>query len=313
VNAPNYKSNTNILLVLETNFVKLKLVCIPAYNEESYIQDVVEKSLPHADKVIVCDDGSTDDTKNVAKQAGAIVLSHKKNQGYGAAISTLFDYARKENAQVMVTIDGDSQHDPNQIPLLIDALTTHNVDVVIGSRFLDDKTKASGYRKTGIKIITSASNYGTNFKVSDSQSGFRAYSKNAIDAIHPSEQGMSVSTEILLKISNKGLSVAEVPITISYDGDTSEQHSVPHGVSVLMNTLKYVSIKHPIQFYGIPGIVLIISGIAMGGIFLDAYLNQQVVFYGSLLASVVLFLLGAILSVTAVILFSMANLMRDRY
>jgi len=291
----------------------LKLVCIPAYNEESYIQDVIEKSLPYADKVIVCDDGSTDDTKNVAKQAGAVVLSHKKNQGYGAAISTLFDYARKENAQIMVTIDGDSQHDPNQIPLLIDALTTHNVDVVIGSRFLDDSTKTSGYRKTGIKIITSASNYGTNFKVSDSQSGFRAYSKNAIDAIHPSEQGMSVSTEILLKISNKGLSVAEVSITVSYDGDTSEQHSVPHGISVLMNTLKYVSIKHPIQFYGTPGIVLIISGVILGGIFLDAYLNQQIVFYGSLLASVVLFLLGSILSVTAVILFSMANLMRDRY
>lgn len=291
----------------------MKLVCIPAYNEESYIQDVIEKSLPYADKVIVCDDGSTDDTKNVAKQAGAVVLSHKKNQGYGAAISTLFDYARKENAQIMVTIDGDSQHDPNQIPLLIDALTTHNVDVVIGSRFLDDSTKASGYRKTGIKIITSASNYGTNFKVSDSQSGFRAYSKNAIDAIHPSEQGMSVSTEILLKISNKGLSVAEVSITVSYDGDTSEQHSVPHGISVLMNTLKYVSIKHPIQFYGIPGIVLIIFGVILGGIFLDAYLNQQIVFYGSLLASVVLFLLGSILSVTAVILFSMANLMRDRY
>ena len=291
----------------------MKLVCIPAYNEESYIQDVIEKSLPYADKVIVCDDGSTDDTKNVAKQAGAVVLSHKKNQGYGAAISTLFDYARKENAQIMVTIDGDSQHDPSQIPLLIDALTTHNVDVVIGSRFLDDSTKASGYRKTGIKIITSASNYGTNFKVSDSQSGFRAYSKNAIDAIHPSEQGMSVSTEILLKISNKGLSVAEVSITVSYDGDTSEQHSVPHGISVLMNTLKYVSIKHPIQFYGIPGIVLIIFGVILGGIFLDAYLNQQIVFYGSLLASVVLFLLGSILSVTAVILFSMANLMRDRY
>ena len=125
----------------------MKLVCIPAYNEESYIQDVIEKSLPYADKVIVCDDGSTDDTKNVAKQAGAVVLSHKKNQGYGAAISTLFDYARKENAQIMVTIDGDSQHDPSQIPLLIDALTTHNVDVVIGSRFLDDSTKTSGYRK----------------------------------------------------------------------------------------------------------------------------------------------------------------------
>ncbi len=248
----------------------MKLACIPAYNEESYIQDVIKKSLPHVDKVVVCDDGSTDNTAKLAKDAGAIVIS-QKNQGYGAAIATLFDYARKENAQIMITLDGDGQHNPEQIPLLIDAITTHNVDVAIGSRFLDDTTKASGYRKTGIKIITSASNYGTNFKVSDSQSGFRAYSKDAIDAIHPTEQGMAVSTEILLKISNKGLSVAEVPITISYNGDTSEQHSVPHGISVLANTLKYVSIKHPLKFYGIPGIILIVAGIILGGLFLDVY------------------------------------------
>jgi glycosyltransferase involved in cell wall biosynthesis len=290
----------------------MKLACIPAYNEESTIEELVKSAKNHVDSVVVCDDGSTDDTAKLAKNAGAIVIS-QKNQGYGAAISTLFDYARKENAQTMVTFDGDGQHNPEQIPLLLDAISTHNVDVVIGSRFLDDNTKASGYRKAGIKIITSASNYGTNFKVSDSQSGFRAYSKDAIDAIHPTEQGMSVSTEILLKISNKGLSIAEVPITISYDGDTSEQHSVPHGVSVLGNTLKYVSIKHPLKFYGVPGLFLIIAGIATGGIFLDAYLNEEVVFYGSLLASVVLFLLGAILSVTAIILFSMANLIRDRY
>jgi len=290
----------------------MNVVCIPAYNEEKVIGGVVSKCLKHVDKVIVCDDGSTDNTAKLAKDAGAIVIS-QKNQGYGAAISTLFEYARKENAQIMITLDGDGQHNPEQIPLLIDTITTHNVDVAIGSRFLDDTTKASGYRKTGIKIITSASNYGTNFKVSDSQSGFRAYSKNAIDAIHPTEQGMAVSTEILLKISNKGLSVAEVPITISYHGDTSEQHSVPHGISVLMNTLKYVSIRHPIKFYGIPGLASIVAGIILGGIFLDAYLNQQIIFYGSLFGSVVLFLLGVILSATAIILFSMANLMRDRY
>jgi len=290
----------------------LKFACIPAYNEENLIADVVTKSLPHVDRVIVCDDGSTDNTAKVAREAGAIVIT-QTNQGYGAAISSLFDYARKENAQIMVTLDGDGQHNPNQIPLLIDAITTHNVDVAIGSRFLDDTTRVSGYRKTGIKIITSASNYGTNFKVSDSQSGFRAYSKDAIDAIHPTEQGMAVSTEILLKISNKGLSIAEVPITISYEGDTSEKNSVSHGVGVLMNTIKYVSIKHPLQFYGIPGLGLIVLGIIFGGIFLDRYLNDATIFYGSLMGSVVLFLLGAILSVTAIILFSMANLIRDKY
>ena len=132
----------------------------------------------------------------------------------------------------MITIDGDGQHDPNQVPLLLDAITKHNVDVAIGSRFLSEQD-TPGYRKAGIKIITSATNYSTNLKVSDSQSGFRAYSNLAINEIVPTETGMSVSTEILLKVSNKGLSLAEVPITISYDGDTSTQNPVSHGTSVL--------------------------------------------------------------------------------
>jgi len=289
----------------------LKLICIPAYNEESHIYDIVKKSLLYVDKVIVCNDGSTDNTAKLAKDAGAVVIS-QNNQGYGAAIATLFDYARKENADMMITLDGDGQHDPDQAPVLINAITNYNVDVVIGSRFLDGTTKIPRYRRTGIKIITSSSNYGTNFKISDSQSGFRAYSKNALDLINPTEKGMSISTEILQKISNHGLSVAEVPITVSYEGDTSEEQSVPHGVSVLINTIKYVSIKHPLQFYGIPGIVLITLGIIIGGIFLEAYLADRTIFYGSLLASIVLFLFGAILAVTSIILFSMANLIRDR-
>ena len=291
----------------------MKIACIPAYNEEKYIASLVESAKKYVDKVIVCDDGSTDNTAQLAKKAGAIIISHKKNRGYGAAITTLFDYARKENAQIMVTIDGDGQHNPNQIPLLINAITTHNVDVAIGSRFLDDATEAPGYRKTGIKIITTASNYGTNFKVSDSQSGFRAYSKDAIDAIHPTEEGMAVSTEILLKISNKGLSIAEVPITVSYEGETSEHHPISHGISVLMSTLKYVSIKHPVQFYTIPGLVLLITGMILGILFIDGYLSKQTILYGLLLGSVMLFLFGAILTVTGIILFSMANLIRDRH
>ena len=290
----------------------MKFACIPAYNEEDTISDLVKSAKKFVDKVIVCDDGSTDKTLNNAKLAGAEVISHKKNQGYGAAITTLFDYCRMQNADVMITLDGDGQHDPNQIPILLDTISQHSVDVVLGSRFLDNNTDTPGYRKRGIKIITSAANFGADFKVSDAQSGFRAYSKSAINAIHPTEQGMAVSTEILLKISNKGLSLAEVPITTSYDGDTSEQNPVPHGISVLMNTIKYVSIRHPIKFYGIPGLVSIIAGLVCSILFLDAYLNDQIIFYGSLLGAVILLLFGAILSVTAIILFSMANLIRDR-
>jgi len=290
----------------------MKLVGIPAFNEERAIGDIVKKSLKYSDKVLVIDDGSTDNTAEIAKQSGATVISHNKNEGYGASVITLFDRARQENADMLTIIDGDGQHDPEQIPLLINTLQENNVDVVIGSRFLDTASQTPGYRKRGIKIITSAANFGTDFKVTDAQSGFRAYSKRAIESIHPTETGMSVSTEILLKISNKGLSVAEVPITISYNGDSSTEHPVPHGIAVLMNTLKFVSVKHPIPFYGFPGITLVIIGSVLGYQFLDAYLNKQTIFLGSLMASIILFLVGTILCVTAVILFSMATLIREK-
>ena len=290
----------------------MKIVCIPAYNEEIKINDVVKKSLPYADKVIVCDDGSTDDTAALAKKAGAVVISHKKNQGYGATISTLFDYCRKNNAEIMVTLDGDGQHNPDQIPDLINVILKHKVDVVIGSRSLKDDKDLPSYRKTGIKIITSTINSATNLKVTDSQSGFRAYSKEAIDLIHLTESGMAVSTEILVKISNNGLSMAEVPITVSYIGDTSTQHPVTHGTHVIGSTLKYVSIKHPMYFYGLPGVLLFISGLIMGVSFLDGYLDPAApkILYGLMLGSIISILLGSMMIITSILLFSMANLIR---
>ncbi len=290
----------------------MNIACIPAYNEETKINDVVKNALLYVDKVVVCDDGSADNTATLAKKAGAIVVSHKTNQGYGAAISTLFDYCRKNNAEIMITLDGDGQHNPAQIPDLINVIIKHNVDVVIGSRALRDDKDLPSYRKAGIKIITSTINSATNLKVTDSQSGFRAYSKTGIGLIRPTESGMSVSTEILLKISNNGLSIAEVPITVSYHGDTSTEHPIKHGANVIGSTLKYVSIKHPMYFYGIPGIILFISGLIMGVSFLDGYLDPVApkVLYGLILGSIISILLGSMMIITSILLFSMANLIR---
>ena len=273
---------------------------------------MIKKSLPYVDKVVVCDDGSTDDTAVLAKKAGAIVISHETNQGYGAAIATLFDYCRKNNAEIMVTLDGDGQHSPDQVPDLTNVILKHNVDVVIGSRSLRNDKDLPSYRKAGIKIITSTINSATDLKVTDSQSGFRAYSRVAIDLIHPAESGMAVSTEILLKISNNGLSIAEVPIRVSYTGDTSTENPVSHGAHAIGTTLKYVSIKHPMYFYGIPGILLFISGLIMGVSFLDNYLDPVApkVLYGLILGSTISVLLGSMMIITSVLLFSMANLIR---
>jgi len=290
----------------------MKIVCIPAFNAEKKIGDVVKKSLEYVDEVIVCDDGSTDNTAKIASESGARVLSHKKNQGYGAALITMFDHARKGDTDVMITLDGDGQHDPKEIPLFLKALDENKVDVVIGSRFLNNKTKPPLYRQTGIKVITSAVKLGNKLKITDAQSGYRAYSKKAIELIHPTETGMAASTEILHKISNNELSVCEVPITVSYEGETSKHNAVSHGTSVLANTLKFISVKHPILFYGLPGITIFISGIILGYSFLENYLVHRDLFLGSLFGSLVLILIGVVFIATSVILFSMTALWKEQ-
>lgn len=291
---------------------EMKLVCIPAYNAEKAIGKVVKQSLEYVDEVIVCDDGSTDNTAKVAAENGANVVSHKKNLGYGAALITMFEHARKDDADIMITLDGDGQHDPKEIPRFLDSLDKKKADVVIGSRFLENKTKAPNYRQAGIKVITSAVKLGNKLKITDAQSGYRAYSKKALDQIHPTETGMAVSTEILHKISNKGLSVSEVPITVSYEGDTSKHNAVSHGTSVLGNTLKFISVKHPMIFYALPGVAILIAGIIIGYTFLEAYLVERELFLGSLFGSLVLILIGVVLIATSIILFSMTTLWREQ-
>ena len=291
----------------------MKLACIPAFNQEKTIGKLVKDCLLHVDEVVVCDDGSTDNTSVAAEKNGAEVVRHEKNYGYGAALITLFDKAREKNPDVMITLDADGQHIPEFIPQLIAPLSYKGTDVVIGSRFLKNNSDTPKFRKTGIKIITAATNIDGKLKLTDAQSGFRAYSKKAVQVIHPTEYGMAASTEILSKIVNKGLKIVEVPIVISYDGTESKTKSLPHGITVLMNVLKYMSIKHPIPSYGLPGVVLLIIGTILGIQFFDVYFNQGTVFIGTLLGSIITFLVGAILVTTSILLFSMANLFREKY
>lgn len=289
----------------------MNIVCIPALNAEKSIGRIVKKCLNHVDEVIVCDDGSSDNTATIARENGAEVISHEKNQGYGAALMTLFDQARKKDTDVMITLDADGQHDPNDIPLFLKKMKENKSDIVIGSRFLNNKKRPS-YRNTGIKVITSTLNLGSGLKITDGQSGFRTYSKIALNQINITEKGMSASSEILQKASNKNLSISEVPITVSYEGHTSNQNSLSHGTGVLLSTIKFISVKHPLTYLGIPGGIIFIAGILLGNSFLENYLATKQLFLGSLYGSIVLILIGMILSATAIILFSMATLIKEQ-
>ena len=219
------------------------VACIPAYNEEDTIGLVIEKALKHVDMVIVCDDGSTDLTSKVAREAGALVIRHEKNMGYGAALRTLFDKARAINPDVMVILDGDGQHDPDDIPALVEPILSGEADIVVGSRFLG-KIDMPAYREMGIKLISFVVRLTAYPDIRDAQSGFRAYSQRAIKAIRITEHGMGASTEILLKAAYHRLKLKEVPIEVSYTGIVPRMSPWRHGISVLL-----VTVKHAIKKY----------------------------------------------------------------
>ena len=288
------------------------VVGIPAYNEEKNIASIIVKLKKIANTIIICDDGSTDATAEIAKELGAIVISHSKNQGYGAAIKTIFLEAKNKQVDVLITFDADGQHQIKDISKVLEPINLGNADVVIGSRFLDDKTKIPTYRKIGVKLITQLTNITTGSNITDSQSGFRAYSKLALEKIIPTESGMGISTEILIKAQEKKLRITEVPIKILYEGDTSTHNPISHGSSVIFSTLKYVAIERPLVFYGIPGIVFLSLGIFFGLWAIQVFAEEGKIITNIGMIGIGGVILGTILMIAATILHSMASIVREK-
>jgi len=286
-------------------------VGIPAYNEEKNIAKIIVKLKKMVDQILVCDDGSTDSTCAIAESLGAIVINHPKNLGYGSAIRSIFLKAKEINAEVLVTIDADGQHKIEDVKKVIKPIVDGQADISIGSRFLEEGDNSPKYRKLGIKIITKVTNSSLSEKITDAQSGFRAYNSKVLQSLTPSDTGMGISTEILIKSSNLGLKIAEVPTEIQYEGETSSQNPVSHGTEVLMSTLKYISIERPLRFYGIPSFIFFVIGLAFTFLSIEYYaemgrLNTNI----TLLAGGTL-LIGTILAVTAVLLYSLVSVVRE--
>jgi glycosyltransferase involved in cell wall biosynthesis len=214
------------------------IAAIPAYNEARHIEEIVSKTLRYVGQVIVVDDGSEDGTGERARGAGADVVTHRHNRGYGGALKSCLEKGREQDADVLVLLDADGQHIPNEVPKVAWPVLEGRADIVIGSRFLNNHNNVPRYRKFGIDVITWLFNAGSSVKVSDAQSGFRAYSKRALDMLLPlEEEGMSISMEIIIKARKLGLRMCEVPITCLYIEGSSTLNPVVHGVSVAMLTL----------------------------------------------------------------------------
>lgn len=208
------------------------IAVIPCLDEEQFIGDVVDKALKHADKVIVVDDGSTDGTADVARGAGAEVISHKKRLGAGAATRTGFEAAIKMGADIVVTLDGDGQHNPAEIPLLVHPVLQKKADLVIGSRFIERTMNIPFYRRLGIDIITWMYNLGSKVKVTDAQSGFRAHSRKLLESVTITHDDFSFSIEVLVQAREKGFNFEEVPISCLYHDRGSTSNPILHGLSV---------------------------------------------------------------------------------
>ena len=284
------------------------LVCIPAFNEGKVIDKVIKKCLKFSDQVVVCDDGSTDDTYEIADAAGAHVIRHDVNIGKGEALRTLFKFAIHSKNDIIVTIDGDGQFLPEEIPKLVSDIEEKKSDIVIGYRF-DDATDMPNYRRFGNKMLDKMANMVTELSVSDTQSGYRAYSKDVIEKLNFNIKGFGADVEILIDAANKGFRISEQKVTVIYNtgSDTSTKNPISHAGEVVTTILERIAIKSPLKYLGIPGIVTIVLGIYFA---LDVFITYNDTGYFSLpftLIGATFLVLGLILFLMATMLFSVSK------
>ncbi len=197
---------------------KLKITAIvPAFNEEKNIRKVVEQTAPYVDEVIVVDDGSKDKTGAIAKESGAVVATHIVNMGLGFTLATGAELAIKRGADVIVTIDGDGQHDPTEITHLVKTLVDEKLDIVIGARKFD--TNMPFYKKLGNTTIYTMQHLLFNSEVKDTQSGFRAFRSEVWPKLKWTSNRYAVSSEIVKNIGVNRLKFKEVEVKTIYNDD----------------------------------------------------------------------------------------------
>jgi glycosyltransferase involved in cell wall biosynthesis len=285
------------------------VVGIPAYNEERSIATIVLESQKFADAVIVCDDGSTDNTAVIARRIGADVIEHTRNVGYGAALKSLFTRALEMGADILVTLDGDGQHNPFEIADIVKPIIQNEADVVIGSRFVNNNgiSEMPRYRQMGTKLITKMVNGSAKSDISDAQSGFRAYSREALNRLCIFESGMSASVEILLKADKNGLKVCEVPCTCRYDLDevkTSTLNPLRHGMNVVGSVIRFVIEDRPLLYLGIPGALFLITGLFFAAWMLQIYASGGEIVTNIALAAVSFTLVAFLMLSSAMTLYA---------
>ena len=286
------------------------VVVIPCFNEERFIGSVVLKAREHADYVIVVDDGSSDATAEIARSAGAIVVEHEKNSGKAIAMNTAFTKALEFDPVVVVAMDGDWQHMPEELPKVAEPIINGEADLVVGSRYLENTSEVPMKRVIGHWGFTSVINMLSGVSVTDSQSGFRAFSKSATERISFGSAGFTVESEMQFLANDHKLKVVEVPITIRYL-DAPKRSVVSQGLQVLNGILKLVSQHRPLLFFGVPGILSLVIGLVLGVAVMETY-QADGTFPGLLtLGAALLLINGTVATFTGIILHTLRGYVID--
>lgn len=285
-------------------------VVIPAYNEERFIGSVVLQTLQHADAVIVVDDGSTDATAQIAEAAGAQVVRHPKNQGKGIALNTGFRAARALGPQVVVTLDADGQHSPEEMTRVVAPVLEDKADIVVGSRYLDKKSRVPLHRVWGHMAFNLVNRLASGVSLSDSQSGFRAFSPSALRVISFQSNGFSVESEMQFLAQKHDLRITEIPITVHYY-DSPKRSVIVQGLKVLKGIWRLVKQHRPFLYFGLPSTMVLFAGVLWGVWVVDIYDSTRALALVSALLSLLLCTIGFLGILTGITLRSVRGLLLD--
>jgi glycosyltransferase involved in cell wall biosynthesis len=286
------------------------VAAIPAHNEERFIASVVLLARRYVDQVLVIDDGSSDATAELAEAAGAVVVRHPENRGKGEGVNTAFREARAMGARALVLIDGDGQHRAAEILEVMEPVLAGSADMVVGSRFLAIKSAIPSYRKLGQHGLTIATNLGSGVRVTDSQSGFRAFSRAAIEALSFRGTGFSVESEMQFLAREHRLRVAEVPISVIYE-EPAKRNPVRHGMTVIQGIVRLVSQGRPLFFFGMPGVALLLFGLLLGLKIVVTYDRRGELAVGYALITVLLLIVGVLSIFAGLMLNAFRSMLND--
>jgi len=277
------------------------LAVLPAFNEERTIAEVVLKTEKYVDEVVVVDDGSSDITREIAKRLGATVLTHETNLGKGAALRTGFEYAKRANPEVVVVLDTDGQHDPADIPRVVRPILDGQADITVGVRQMKPGVMPRE-RIVGNRVLDVMTSAKAGRRLHDTQSGFRAFSRQAIEKVNFEQHGMAVESQTLIDAASSGLRIAEVPVSVTYEGIEAKRNPASHLSQVLDYLLTRTVIDSPILYLGLPGLVLLLLGVVAGFRVLDIFAATRQIAVGTGLVSVALLIIGTVMMATSLIL-----------